>query len=76
MTTTASPLPHVNYHSAALVGRSAGKPWGLDEAAPFLGLCRATVERAARSNRFRSYKVGRRVFIADEEMRRIASEGF
>lgn len=56
--------------------RPAGKPWSYQEAAAALGVCEVTVARAARSGRVKSIKIGRRVLIADAELRRLQVEGF
>ena len=56
--------------------RPAGKPWSYREAADALGVCEVTVARAARSGRVKSFKLGRRVLIADAELRRLQVEGF
>ena len=56
--------------------RPAGKPWSYREAADALGVCEVTVARAARSGRVKSFKLGRRVLIADAELRRVQVEGF
>ena len=56
--------------------RPAGKPWSYREAADALGVCEVTVARAARAGRLKSFRVGRRVLIADAELRRLQVEGF
>lgn len=56
--------------------RRPGSPWSIAEAAEHLGLCRATVERAARANRIKATRFGRRVVISDDELRRVVAEGF
>jgi len=56
--------------------RPAGKPWSYREAADALGVCSVTVARAARSGRVKSFRLGRRVLIADAELRRLQVEGF
>ncbi len=56
--------------------RPTGKPWSYREAAEALGVCEVTVARAARSGRVKSFKLGRRVLIADAELRRLQVEGF
>ena len=60
----------------APAARPPGKPWSLREGAEFVGVCQATLERACRAKRVKSVKVGRRVLIADDELRRVAREGF
>ena len=56
--------------------RPAGVPWSYRDAAEALGVCEATVARAARSGRVASIRVGRRVFLTDAELRRLQREGF
>ena len=56
--------------------RPAGKPWSYREAGHALGVCEVTVARAARTGRVKSIKIGRRVLIADAELRRLQVEGF
>ena len=56
--------------------RPAGLPWSYRDAAAALGVCEATVARAARSGRVASIRVGRRVFLTDPELRRLQREGF
>ena len=68
------PIPHVPRPAHDL--RPAGKPWSYREAADALGVCEVTVARAARSGRVKSFKLGRRVLIADAELRRLQVEGF
>ena len=56
--------------------RQPGSPWTIAEAATFLKVCRATVERACRAKRIRATRFGRRVAISDDELRRVVAEGF
>lgn len=56
--------------------REPGKPWELPEVAEFFHICLATAQRAGRSGRLRTIKVGRRVLVPDDEVRRAAAEGF
>ena len=41
-----------------------------------LGVCAVTFARSARAGRVKSFKLGRRVVIADAELRRVQVEGF
>lgn len=66
-------LPHAR---PVIDPRPAGKPWSYREAADALGVCEVTIARAARSGRVKSFKLGRRVLIADVELRRVQVEGF
>ena len=61
---------------APAAGREAGKPWELAEVSEFFNVCLATAQRAGRSGRLRTIRVGRRVLVPDDEVRRAAAEGF
>ena len=56
--------------------RGPGRPWSYAEAADFLGVCGATVARACRDGRIHCVAFGRRRLIPDDELRRVAREGF
>ena len=56
--------------------RGPGRPWSYPEAAEFLGVCEATVARACRDARIKAVAFGRRRLIPDDELRRVAREGF
>lgn len=61
---------------AGVAAREPGRPWSYAEAADFLGVCGATVARACRDARIKSIAFGRRRLIPDDELRRVAREGF
>ena len=62
--------------SGEVAYREPGRPWSYPEAADFLGVCEATVARACRDSRIKSIAFGRRRLIPDDELRRVAREGF
>lgn len=55
--------------------RIEGQPWRLAEAARFLKLSVSTLKRAEKVGTLRCVRQGNRVFITDEELRRVAREG-
>jgi len=59
-----------------VAAREPGRPWSYADAADFLGVCCATVARACRDGRIRCVAFGRRRLIPDDELRRVAREGF
>lgn len=60
----------------AKTSHQAGAPWTLPEAAKFLGVCRSTLEKGVRANTVKVFKMRNLTRIADEEVHRIAKEGF
>ena len=67
---------HDRLATEAPVPREPGRPWSYAEAADFLGVCTATVARACRDGRIRCVAFGRRRLIPDDELCRVAREGF
>jgi len=55
--------------------RQAGSPWPLPEAARFLGVSHRHLVRLIDAEKVKTIRFGRRVLIADAEIRRLASEG-
>lgn len=55
--------------------RPAGSPWSLIDSARFLGLSHRGLVRLIDAGKVRPIRFGRRVLIADAEIRRLASEG-
>jgi excisionase family DNA binding protein len=55
--------------------REPGKPWGLAEAARFLGISQRTLATLVADGRIPSYKLAGRRLLADEVLRRVAREG-
>lgn len=64
MTTTVQPGQH----------RPAGKPWGVSEAADFLGISARTLWRLIDAKDVKVTRLGRRVLVPDSEVRRLAGE--
>jgi excisionase family DNA binding protein len=54
--------------------RPHGKPWGVPEAADFLGISTRTMWRLIDSGDVRVTRLGRRVLVIDSEVRRLAGE--
>jgi excisionase family DNA binding protein len=61
--------------SPSAVSRPAGSPWSLSEAAKFLGLSHRHLVRLIDAGKVKPIRFGRRVLIADAEVRRLATEG-
>jgi excisionase family DNA binding protein len=57
------------------MSRPAGAPWSLRDAAEFIGVSPRHVARLIDSGAVKSFRIGRRVFIADAELRRVAEHG-
>lgn len=55
--------------------RPNGAPWSLRDAAEFLGVSPRHLARLLDTGAVTSFKIGRRVFVADTELRRIAAHG-
>ena len=55
--------------------RQPGQPWSLDAAAAFLGISRRHLERLVAADRVKLIPLGHRKFVADAELKRLASEG-
>jgi len=55
--------------------RQPGSPWSLQDSAIFLGVSHRHLARCLESGAIKSLRIGRRVLIADAELRRVASEG-
>lgn len=55
--------------------RPPGSPWSLRHAAEFLGVSPRHLARLLEIGAVKSFKIGRRVFVADAEIRRIAEHG-
>ena len=56
--------------------RQPGQPWTVAEAAPYLRLCERTLGKHIQAGRIRSYLIGRRRLISDQEIQRISQFGF
>ena len=54
--------------------RLAGKPWGVAEAAEFLGISTRTLWRLIDARDVKVTRLGRRVLVPDSEVRRMAGE--
>jgi excisionase family DNA binding protein len=54
--------------------RPDGKPWGVSEAADFLGISTRTLWRLIDANDVKVTRLGRRVLVPDSEVRRLAGE--
>jgi len=52
--------------------RPAGKPWGVAEAATFLGISARTLWRLIDARDVKVTRLGRRVLVPDAEVRRLA----
>jgi excisionase family DNA binding protein len=55
--------------------RPSGSPWSLADAATFLGVSARHLARLIESKAVKSFRLGRRVLIADAEVRRVAEHG-
>jgi excisionase family DNA binding protein len=55
--------------------RPCGKPWAVGEAAGFLGISPRTLWRLIDAGDVKVTRVGRRVLVPDNEVRRLAGEG-
>jgi excisionase family DNA binding protein len=55
------------------LARTPGQPWSMSDAAAFLGVSRRHLEQLADAKTIATYKLGRRRFMTDAEVRRIAS---
>lgn len=51
------------------------QPWPLLEAARYLRVSVSTLKRAEKTGTLRMVRIGKRVFLTDEELRRVAREG-
>jgi len=56
--------------------RPEGSPWTLLDAAKFLGVSSKSIERRIKANEIKVIKFGRLVRIPDDEVRRLAANGF
>lgn len=56
--------------------RPVGSPWSLNDAAKFLGVSSKTLERRIKADEIKVIKFGRLVRIPDDEVRRLAANGF
>jgi len=54
--------------------RPTGKPWGVAEAADFLGISTRTLWRLIDARDVKVTRLGRRVLVPDTEVRRLAGE--
>jgi hypothetical protein len=55
--------------------RPNGAPWSLRDAAAFLGVSPRHLARLIETTAVKSFKIGRRVFISDAELRWVAEHG-
>jgi excisionase family DNA binding protein len=55
-------------------GRPAGKPWAVAEAAEFLGVSSRTLWRMIDAKEIKVTRVGRRVLLPDNSVRRLAGD--
>lgn len=55
--------------------REDGSPWSVRDAAMYLQISSRHLFRLIGANRIKSIYIGRRVFLSDLEVKRIASEG-
>ena len=55
--------------------RPHGAPWSLRDAAEFIGVSPRHLARLLNTGAIKSFKIGRRVLLADVELRRIAAHG-
>lgn len=55
--------------------REPGRPWSLDAASRYLGISRRGLERLIAAGRVASIRLGCRHMIADDEVRRVATQG-
>lgn len=55
--------------------RPPGKPWDVSEAAEYLRVSTRHLRRLIDAEQVRVIRIGRRVLLADAEVRRIAAEG-
>jgi hypothetical protein len=55
--------------------RQPGAPWSLRDASEYLQVSPRHLARLVASEAIKSFKIGRRVFIADAELRRVAEHG-
>lgn len=67
MQTTDPPTPPADH--------PPGAPWPLDAAAVYLQVSRRHLTRLTDLGRIRTVRLGRRVFIPDDEVQRVAREG-
>jgi hypothetical protein len=56
--------------------RDAGAPWSLAEAGRFLGISAKSLERRVKTGTVNTIRYGRLIRIPDEEVKRLASQGF
>jgi excisionase family DNA binding protein len=56
--------------------REAGAPWSLAEAGRFLGISAKSLERRVKTGTVSTIRYGRLIRIPDEEVKRLASQGF
>lgn len=61
--------------SAQSRAREPGSPWPLDHAAAFLGISKRHLIRLIDDGKARALRLGRRVLVADAELRRLAEKG-
>ncbi len=64
---------HDALRPAAPPSRPPGAPWSVAQAAEFLGVSRATVERLLRPRELASFTVGRRRLIPDAALKQLAA---
>jgi excisionase family DNA binding protein len=55
--------------------RPPGAPWPLDEAAEFLHVSKRHLNRLIDGRKAKALRLGRRVMLADSEVRRLAEQG-
>jgi excisionase family DNA binding protein len=63
-----------NVQQSVSFQRPAGKPWGVAQAAEFLGISARTLWRLIDARDVKVARVGRRVLVPDSEVRRLAGE--
>lgn len=56
--------------------REAGAPWSLAEAGRYLGISAKSLERRVKTGTVSTIRYGRLIRIPDEEVKRLASQGF
>jgi excisionase family DNA binding protein len=61
--------------TSAVQSRPPGAPWPLDQAAGFLGVSKRHLHRLIDCRKAKALRIGRRVLLADAEVRRLAEQG-
>lgn len=64
----------IEQQRAASTTRLVGKPWGVPQAAEFLGISSRTLWRLIDARDVKVTRLGRRVLVPDSEVRRLAGE--